>query len=258
MKNLQEKKPKSLIKYGDCFRLGSHILCCGDARDKDIVEKVLNGQKIRCIISDVPYGVAVVENKAGFKQKLSCEKEILNDHEQSEEEYKEFTKKWLKLAVSFLEKKNSIYIFNSDRMIFALRSGMIDAGCKFSQLLVWIKNQPVIGRLDYLPQHELIAYGWYGTHLFRKSKDKSLLFAPKPSKSKFHPTMKPMSLLRQIILNATEIDDVVYDCFGGSGTALLAAEQTKRKCCMIELDSEYCQIIIDRYESLTGDKAIKI
>ena len=142
-------------------------------------------------------------------------------------------------------------------MLFALRDGMQNAGFKFTQLLIWIKNHAVVGRMDYLPQHELIAYGWHGAHIFHKSKDKSILFHPKPNKSKLHPTMKPVSLLRQLILNSTKIGDVIYEPFGGSGSTLIACEQTKRNCLCIEIDPEYCQIIVDRYEKVTGIKVRK-
>jgi len=252
------KKQLNLIKYGQIFKLGNHLLCHGDATDSELVNKFLKDQKIKSVISDIPYGISYVESKSEFKQKLGCPKIIANDQEQSEEEYKEFNKKWLLAMRPSLEKKNSVYIFNSDRMIFALRQAMVESGYKFSQLLIWIKNASVVGRLDYLPQHELIAYGWHGTHEFRKSKDKSVLFCPKPSKSKLHPTMKPVSLLRRLILNSTSIGDIVYDCFGGSGSLIIAAEQTRRKCLMIELDFDYCQTIIDRFERLTGIKAVKI
>ncbi|MDD4027286.1 MAG: site-specific DNA-methyltransferase, partial [Candidatus Shapirobacteria bacterium] len=108
----------------------------------------------------------------------------------------------------------------------------------------------VLGRMDYLIQHELIAYGWFGTHKFYKSKDKTILFFPKPQKSKLHPTMKPIPLIRHLILNSSQIGDYVFDGFLGSGTTLLAAEQTRRKCLGIELDPEYCQTIVNRYQRM--------
>lgn len=238
--------------------MGETLLLCGDATDTKLINKFLKDREIKSMIVDVPYGCAYVESKANFRQELACPKVIANDQRQSEEKYIEFTKKWLENTKPFLTKKNSIYVFNSDLMIFALRQAIIESGCKFSQLLIWLKNAPVVGRLDYLPQHELIAYGWYGAHKFRKSKDKSLLWCPKPIKSKLHPTMKPVSLLRRLILNSTEIGDTVYDCFAGSGSLAIAAHQTKRKCLMIELDRDYCQTIIDRFKKATGIEAKKI
>lgn len=252
------KKQKKSIKPGDIFALGRHRLICGDACDQHTVSKLVGSRQITQINTDVPYGVNYVAAKAGFRQKISCNKEIANDRMQSEEEYRKFMVKWLKLAAPRLASTNSCYIFNSDRMIFSLREAMTEAGFRFTQLLIWIKNSAVVGRLDYLPQHELIAYGWHGKHEFSKSKDKSVIFCPRPQKSLLHPTMKPVSLIRRLILNNTKVDDWVYDPFAGSGTCLVAAEQTRRRCLAIELDPEYCNSIIDRFEKLTNIKLKKL
>ena len=250
-------KSLNSIKYGEAFRLGNHLLLCADSRNKDMVAKLIGKHKIKAVIADVPYGVAVTESKEGF-QTLANNKVIVGDHLQSDEEYRKFTRDWIEAILPHLERKNSFYIFNSDKMVFALREGMLEAGLKFGQLLIWVKTHAVIGRMDYAPQHELIAYGWYGVHEFLKSKDKSVLICPKPNKSKMHPTTKPLDLIRRLILNSTRIGDVVYDGFLGSGTALLACDQTKRVCIGVELDPEYCQTIIDRFQKLTGLKAEKI
>lgn len=258
MKNLQAKSQPNLIKLGDKFQLGDHLLLCGNSLNKEMVSDFLKGQKIKAVISDIPYGVDVNSSKSWCNQKLSCPKDIANDHLQSDEEYKEFNKEWIEIIIPFLERKNSFYIFNSDKMIFPLREAMLASGLKFSQLLIWVKNHAVIGRLDYLPMHELVAYGWYGVHEFHKGKDKSVLFYPKPNKSKLHPTMKPVGLLRNLILNSTNIGDTVWDGFLGSGSLILAAEQTRRKCLGIELDPDYCLTTIQRWESLTNQKAKKL
>lgn len=248
---------KNSIKYGSIFRLGNHLLGCGDSRDKEMVARVVGAAKIKAVISDPPYGVALTESKENF-QKLLKPKAIANDHLQTDEEYAKFTREWIDAIAPHLATKNAFYIFNSDKMIFALREGMLESGLKFGQILVWVKTQAVIGRLDYAPQHELIGYGWRGTHEFMKGKDKSVLVYPRPSRSPFHPTTKPIALIRRLILNSTKIGDVVYDAFLGSGTALLACEQTKRICVGMELDSEYCCTVIERFEKMSGTKAIKL
>lgn len=258
MKNLPDKKQSVSIKPGDVFTLGTHRLMCGDARDAHAVTKFIGKERITAIISDPPYGVAYVESKAGFKQNLGKEKIIANDHKQSEDEYRLFTKDWMLAIRPLLTKYNSLYIFNADKMIFALRDGLREAGYIFTQLLIWAKTHAVIGRMDYLPQHELIAYGWYGRHEFQKAKDKSILVYPKPASSKLHPTMKPVGLLRRLILNGTRTGDIVYDPFGGSGSTLIACEDTRRRCYMIELDPEYCQTIINRFEKYTDVKMQKL
>jgi DNA modification methylase len=245
---------KNTITTGDIFQLGEHRLACGDCRDTELIKKLLGKDRIELILTDPPYGVSYVEGKRGFAGQQHHEV-IANDHEQTDEEYHAFTKDWLTAAMPHMAKKNSIYIFNSDKMIFPLRSGMEAAGCKFAQMLIWLKTHAVMGRLDYLPQHEILLYGWYGTHAFRKSKDKSILIYPKPSKSVLHPTMKPVGLLRRLILNSSKIGELVYDPFGGSGSTMIAAQDTKRHCAMIEMDAKYCRVIIDRFEKYTGMKA---
>ena len=173
-----------------------------------------------------PYGVSYIESKKDINLKIRKEVTIINDDISDQKSYKEFTSKWLTPIKDYLTPANSYYIFNCDLMIFALREALIEQEFKFSQQLIWIKSQAVIGRKDFLPQHELIAYGWYGKHKFYKSKDKTLLFYPKPISNKLHPTMKPIGLLRRLILNSSKIRDIVYDPFGGSGSTMIACEET--------------------------------
>ncbi len=248
------KKSSNSIKYGTIFKLGNHYLAFGDCRDKELVAQLVGQLKIKAVICDPPYGIAVTESKENF-QPLLKNKPIANDHLQSEAEYQKFTADWIEAVKPFLARKNSFYIFNCDKMIFPLRQGMIEAGLKFGQLLIWVKTQAVLARMDYAPQHELVAYGWFGTHEFLKSKDRSVIVCPKPDRSPDHPTTKPISLIRRLILNSTRIGDVVYDGFIGSGTCLLACEQTKRICLGIEIDPEYVGTTIKRFEKLTGVKA---
>lgn len=239
------------ITQGTILQLGEHILGCGSSTDKEFVKKVIGDNTIHSIQSDPPYGTAVSDSPLN----PTTHKPLVNDHLQSDEEYAKFTQDWLEAVKPFLAKKNSAYVWNADKMVFALRQGMLQSGFKVSQMLVWVKSQPVIGRLDYLPMNELCLYGWFGTHKFYKAKDKSVLFAPKPQKSRWHSTQKPVTLIRRLILNSTEVGDTVYDPFLGSGTTLLAAQQTLRKCIGIELMPEYCQVAVDRWERLTNQKA---
>lgn len=251
------KKQNSLNKFGTIWQLGDHRLAHGDCRDPQLLKKLIGAEKIDLICSDPPYGVAVAESKRNFRT-LAKDKDIANDQLQSDDEYSQFSKEWLAAILPYLAKKNSAYVFNADKMIWSLRDAMVDTGFKIAQLLIWVKQQAVIGRLDYAPQHELIVYAWYGTHHFRRSKDKSVLCYPRPSKSKLHPTTKPVGLVRRLILNSTEIGDAVFDGFLGSGTTLLACEQTKRQCFAVEVDYEYCQTVIHRWERMTGQNAKRV
>jgi DNA modification methylase len=246
------------IKPGDRFRLGTHLLACGDATNPLFVNAVLGNSRISLVLTDPPYGVAYVEGREGFLKSKTKHAAIKNDHLQSDSEYLVFTRRWIEAVKPFLTRKNALYVFNSDKMLFPLKLGMQEAGCHFAQLLVWVKTQAVVGRMDYLCQHELIAYGWIGRHEFRRSKDKSVLIYPKPSKSTLHPTMKPVGLLRQLVLNSSKIGDIIFDPFGGSGSTLIAAEQTKRQCITLELDPHYCAVIIERFRKVTGTEPEKL
>ena len=252
-------------KSARAWRLGDHILIQGDSTQPWGDFEATKGVKIRLIACDPPYGVGYVENKdwLGLRGEQSehfkNHKKIAGDQLQSEAQYAEFTKKWLEVAKPHLEKKNACYIFNCDLMLCALKTGMKQAGLYYSQTLIWLKDRIVLGRKDYNPQHELIAYGWYGTHIFeRPGAGKSVLFHPKPHSSKIHPTMKPVGLMRKLILNSTKVGEWVYDPFGGSGSTLIACEHTKRRCIMIESEETYCDSIIKRWELLTKKKSERI
>ena len=254
MLNLQTSNQNISIKYRQIYKIGRHLIACGDARDTELVDRLVGKNKIRAAIVDAPYGIKMVESKLNFS-KIKTPKIILNDDITSETEYTKFTENWLRPILPHLATKNSLYLFNSDAMIFALRHGMENAGIHFSQLLVWIKNQAVIGRKDYLPQHELIAFGWYGRHQALRTKDKSVIFCPKPSKNSIHPTQKPIALMRRLILNSTLPGDIVYDCFAGSGSLAVGAEQTQRSSILIERDEDYCLAIINRMDKLFNIKS---
>ncbi|MCK9324782.1 MAG: site-specific DNA-methyltransferase [Bacteroidales bacterium] len=243
---------KLSITTGTILRLGEHILGCGDSTDSIFVAKVIDKLKARQILTDPPYGVDYVAAKEGFSGKRGRHVDIANDHTQSDAEYRLFTRKWLEAAVPHLHSKNILYCFNADRMIFALRDGMIDTGFRLAQLLVWVKTQPIAGRLDHHPQHELIAFGWHGTHEHIRSADRSVLVYPKPARSTLHPTCKPVGLLRRLVLNGTRTGEIVYDPFLGSGSTLIACEETKRRCIGIELSPDYCRTICERFEKATG------
>jgi DNA modification methylase len=222
---------KTPIQQGDIYKLGNHILGCGSALDKEFVDKVVGDIKVKCILSDPPYGVAYVEGKQGFNQiGNETNKVIIGDQLQTDEQYAEFTRQYLDNIKDHLESYNACYLFNGDMMYPALRVGMKQAGFYYSQMIIWVKNTVVLGRKDYLPMHELIAYGWFGRHKMERSKAKSVLFHNKPASSKLHPTQKPVGLLRKIIPNSTKMGEWVYDCFGGSGSTLMACEHLGRKC----------------------------
>ena len=243
------------VESGEIYKVDEHIIACGDCLNSEFVSEVIGDQKVRAVITDPPYGVDYVKNKQEVsKLGVQDPKEILGDHSQSETEYSEFTQKWIDAIIPHLDEYNTFHIFNSDTMFFALRTGMKLSDVYFSQMLVWIKNQPVVGMKDYLSQFEVIAYGWHGKHKRERSKAKSVLFHPKPNKSKSHPTQKPVGLIRKIIPNVTKIGDVIYDGFLGGGSTAIASHHLGRKCIGIEIDPEYVETCLRRMEKLTKQK----
>jgi DNA modification methylase len=248
-----------VIEPGDIWQVGEHVIACGDSLDTAFVAKVVGEKKVRAILCDPPFGVAYVEGKRDFnKLRAETDKVIIGDQLQSDEEYALFTKTWLEAAKPHLESYNAAYIFNSDSMYPALRQGMKAAGFFYSQGLVWVKNTSVLGRKDYLLQHELIAYGWYGRHKMERPKAKSVLVHPKPSASRLHPTQKPVGLLRKLIPNSTKIREYVYDPFLGSGSTAVACEHLGRRSIGIDLEPSHVTTALARLEKLTGLAAHKL
>lgn len=137
-----------------------------------------------------------------------------------------------------------------------------DKGMHWSSTIIWCKDSLVLSRKDYHTQYEPIWYGWEGSkprlHELKDRTQSDVWEIPRPKKSDEHPTMKPIELVARALQNSSDKRDLVLDLFGGSGTTLIAAEQTGRKCCMMELDPHYCDVIISRWEKLTGETAVRI
>lgn len=246
------------IKQGDIYKLGNHKLICGDCTKKETLTKLIQNNKIDCLITDPPYGVDY-GNKNEFLNKYDDGKRnqtlILND---AIDDYKRFFTKVLQNIKQFLNDYNTVYIFMSGVELHNLRISINETGYKFSQYLIWLKNNHVLSRLDYQPKTEYCLYGWYNHHKFYGEFNTDILEFPRPQKSTLHPTMKPIPLISKLIQNSTKEKMNILDVFGGSGTTLIACEQLNRNCYMIELSPEYCQTIINRWEEYTGQKAEKI
>lgn len=151
-----------------------------------------------------------------------------------------------------------IYVFHADTEGLNFRNAFIKSGFKLAQCLIWVKNTFVMGRQDYQWRHEPILYGWKegAGHYFVDNRSQStVLEFDKPTRNAEHPTMKPIDLLVYLIKNSCKENDIILDLFGGSGSTLIAAEQTKRICYTMELDPKYCDVIVKRWETLTNTKA---
>lgn len=251
------EEPKS--KYGQVYQLGNHRLMCGDSTKKEDVEKLLNGVKADLLITDPPYNVSM-ERKSNDVLKSDNYSHIEND-ELSEDEFKIFLKSVFTNANDSLKDDASYYVFScqggdSELMMMMM---MRECGIRCRHQIIWVKDAPVfsMGRLDYDYKHEPILYGWKKKHNFyRKGQQDKSVWEFKRTANKLHPTMKPVELIVNALMNSTKNGNIVIDLFGGSGSTLMACEQTERINYSMELDPHYVDVIIQRWENFTGKKAV--
>ena len=238
-------------KKGEIYKLGKHFLMCGDSTDINDVEKLMNGVKADMLLTDPPYNVDY-EGGTGLT--------IQNDN-MDDETFREFLRVSFFNANSVMKEGAVFYIWHADSEGYNFRGACHDIGWKVRQCLIWCKNTLVMGRQDYHWKHEPCLYGWKegASHLWASDrKQTTVLEFDRPSVSKEHPTMKPVGLFDYLIKNNTKKDDIVLDLFAGSGTSIIACEQNGRIAYSMELDPKYVDVIISRWEKLTGQQAERI
>jgi site-specific DNA-methyltransferase (adenine-specific) len=239
-------EPKS--KYGDIYRLENHVLMCGDSTSEVDVGRLLNGAIVDLLLTDPPYNVDYVGNGG---------RTMANDA-MDDGEYLEFLQSAFTNAARHLAEGGVYYIFHDDTKSLLVRTAVNLAGLEVRQCLVWVKNTFAMGRQDYHWRHESILYGWKdgAAHYFIDDRTQdTVLEEDRPQRNDIHPTMKPVPLIKKLIANSSRTGDVVLDLFGGSGTTLIACEEMKRKCYMMEYDPRYVDAIINRWSALTGLEA---
>jgi len=252
------EKPKYEVKTGDVWKLGEHKLICGDCTDEQYVTKLMFDELADMVFTDPPYGVDYA-SKNDFLNSIDKGNRIQTPMENDAiEDYNKFSGSWLQVMKYHLAIKNSVYICTSYSKLFDLLEQFKQKEFYFSQLLVWVKNNHVLGRSDYANKHELILYGWLGKHEYYGNFDTTVWEIDRPLKSELHPTMKPIELCSRAIKNSSKPREIVLDLFGGSGSTLIACEELDRKCRMMEIDPKYCSVIIERWEKLTEQKGEKL
>lgn len=236
----------AFVQRGDVWQVGRHRLMCGDATSAEDVETLMDGKKANLILTDPPYGVSFTSSDG-----LS----IQNDSIKGEEFYNFLLKAFQNMA-AHLEKGGAAYVFHADTEGLNFRRAFIDAGFHLAGCCIWVKNSLVLGRSDYQWQHEPVLYGFLknGKHSWFADRSQTTIWNfNKPKRNKNHPTSKPLDLLAYPIGNSTQANSIVVDTFGGSGSTLMACEQTNRICHMMELDEKYASVILRRYVEDTND-----
>lgn len=274
---------KAVAELGDIWQLGRHRLMCGDSTDKKTVDKLMGGGLADLVVTDPPYNVAY-EGGTGMT--------IKNDNMESSK-FLAFLSDAFSNLNNSLKEGGAFYVWFASREHINFESALKSNDLIVRQEIVWVKNSLVLGRQDYQWKHEPCLYGWKkgAAHYFTDDRTQTTVFEDKgidfkklkkheaikmledifsdkisttvinedkPAISSEHPTMKPIKLLARLIRNSSRENETVLDVFGGSGSTLIACEQLNRSCYMMELDTKYCDVIIKRWENLTGEKAVKI
>ena len=273
-----------ITQEGDIWQLGRHRLICGDSTQKEVIMRLMNKQDASLLITDPPYNV-------GYEGGSKKRENIKNDN-MGEEEFTTFLGKVFCNINNVLKEGGAFYIWHAPTEAKSFFEACEETGWNIRQCLVWVKNQFTFGRQDYQWQHENCLYGWKEgeAHYFIDSRTECTVFEDivnidklkaselkelckelmqqrehttviredRPTASELHPTMKPIKLMARLIKNSSRKNEIVVDFFGGSGSTLIACEQLERTCYMCELEPKYCDVIIKRFEELTGEKAVKI
>ncbi len=241
---------QNISKPGDIWLLGKHRLMCGDSTQIDDLKKLMGKEKADLVFTDPPYNV----NYQGRNVKQA---QIKNDH-LLKKEFRHFLRQVFISCQNVMKQHASMYVCHGFSSQYILQNILKQCGFNIRNQIVWVKNHFVISWGRYKYQHELLFYChlkkqrdvWYGD-----KKQNTIWQFPKPLKNKLHPTMKPIPLVEKALKNSSQVNDVVLDLFGGSGTTLIACEQQKRRAYLMELEPHYCDIIIERWQMLTGKQA---
>lgn len=240
-------------KLGDIYQLGEHRLMCGDSTNVEHVEALVGGYQVDMLLTDPPYNV---DYEGKTKEKLKIENDKMDDGN-----FRKFLVDAFTAADAVMKPGAVFYIWHADSEGYNFRGACHDIGWKVRQCLIWNKNTMVMGRQDYHWKHEPCLYGWKdgAGHLWATDrKQTTILNFDRPTRNEMHPTMKPIPLFDYQIKNNTKGGDIVLDLFGGSGTSIMACQQNGRRCFTMEFDPRYVDVIIDRWEEFTEQKAVLI
>lgn len=240
----------TISKQGDIWHLGKHRVICGDSTKLETYQLLLGDKKANLIVTDPPYNVNVEETAGKIK----------ND-DMSDADFYQFLFNMFVNIEQSMEEDASIYVFHADTEGLNFRKAFKDAGFYLSGCCVWKKNALVLGRSPYQWQHEPVLYGWKqkGKHQwFSDRKQTTIWEYDRPKSSKEHPTMKPVQLMAYPIQNSSMRGTLVLDPFLGSGSTLIAAEQTGRVCYGIELDEKFVDVIVKRYMEATEKTDVQL
>lgn len=272
-------KGSEKARLGDLYQLGDHRLLCGDSTVAAAYEALMDGQEAEMVFTDPPYNIDYTGGMGG-DGKQHRRRRILND-KMSDQDFYNFLFSVCKNLLAHT--KGAFYICMNSSELHTLHRAFTENGGHWQTYIIWAKHSFTLSRSDYQHQFEPIMYGlteeeakaadeaqeghydgtpimygWNRHHWYGGRKQGDVWLIERPAKSPHHPTEKPVTLCARAIRNSSQRGQIVLDTFGGSGSTLVAAEQLQRRCYMMELDPRYCDVIIRRWEHLTGRKAVLI
>ena len=255
--NIPEVQETPVSRTGDIWIMGEHRLLCGDSTSEADMKKLMGGELADMVFTDPPYNVnygETAKDKLRSKGGAKAGRKIMNDN--LGDDFEAFLTAACKNMLAHT--KGALYICMSSSELDTLQSAFRNAGGKWSTFIIWAKNTFTLGRSDYQRQYEPILYGWKdgNDRYWCGARDQGdVWFYNKPQKNDLHPTMKPVDLVVRGIKNSSKTLDIVLDPFGGSGSTLIAAEHTGRQARLIELDPKYVDVIVRRWQEMTGLQA---
>jgi site-specific DNA-methyltransferase (adenine-specific) len=261
--DVPEPPAEPITQPGDLWLLGKHRLLCGDSTKAEDVERLMDGKRADLMLTDPPYNVALGIGESleeAKKRNRRVDGKVVANDSMSDTDFRKFLVACFTAAFGSIKPGASFYIFHADSEGYNFRGAVKDCGQVVRQCLIWAKDILIMGRQDYQWQHEPCLYGWkegaaHGWYSDRKQT--TLLRFDRPKRSEEHPTMKPVAMFAYLIGNSTAPQGLVYDPFLGSGTTIVAAEQLGRVCYGMELSPAYCDVIVKRWETLTGQTATR-
>jgi site-specific DNA-methyltransferase (adenine-specific) len=258
-----DAKFETKVQRGEVWQLGEHRLMCGDSTSAEDVAKLMNGEQADLWLTDPPYNVAIgiTDIEDAKRRNRRTDGLVIENDAMSNDDFHKFLVSAFKNAADVMKPGAAFYIWFASREHCNFELSLNEADLRVRQELIWNKNSLIMGRQDYQWKHEPCLYGWKegAAHNWYSDRCQSTVIDwNKPSKSEDHPTMKPVGLFGYQIQNSSKEGDIILDSFGGSGTTIVACEQIGRKARLMEFEPHYCNVIIARWEKLTGQKAIKL
>ena len=238
---------------GDIFHLGDNRLMCGDCRQKKDVIALMNGRKADMLLTDPPYNV---EYEGGTDDRLTIQNDSMEN-----DLFLRFLKTVFDIMASILKPGGSFYVFHADSEGENFRRSIREAGLKIAQCCIWVKDTLVMGRQDYQWQHEPCLYGWKtgAAHFWNSDRKQTTIWKfDKPRASRLHPTMKPIALMAYPICNSSKHGDIIVDLFSGSGSTIMACQQTDRIGYAMEIDPKYVAASVRRFRAMFPQQPVTL